>query len=345
MAVIRFGNPEYFWLYLCLPVFVGFFIWAYQHKQAALARFASLALIKKISPDTALNRQVLKWVMFLVFFFFLVLACIRPQFGVKEQKMERKGIDVIVALDISKSMLAEDITPNRIDRAKHEIAKFISLLKGDRVGLIVFAGESFVQCPLTLDYGAAHMFLDVVNTSWIQLQGTALGEAIRQSAKAFRTEAKKHKVLVLISDGEDHEGEKEALDAAKEASKEGVRIYTIGIGSESGVPIPLKKQSGNIIYKKDKNGNLVMTRLNALILEKIAHEAKGSYFHAGSNLDLAIIYNEIAKMEKKDLGMNKLAVYEERYQIFLCIALFFLILEFIIPQRIRRKKEWRGRFE
>lgn len=340
---MRFGSPEYFWLLFLIPVFIAFFIWAYQHKKGALAKFASLSLIKKISPETGLNRQVLKWIMFLIFSVFLICALVRPQFGIKTQKIERKGVDVIVALDVSQSMLAEDITPSRIERAKHEISKLISLLRGDRIGLIVFAGESFVQCPLTLDYSAAKMYLDVVTTSWIQLQGTALADAIRQSSKAFRTKSKKHKVLILITDGEDHEGK--ALDAAKDASQEGVKIYTIGIGSESGVPIPLKKSGGNVVYKKDRGGNLVMTRLNSIILEKIAHEAKGKYFYSGTNLDLSLIYNEIAKMEKKDLGMNKLAVYEERYQIFLFIALIFLMLEFIIPERIMQKKVWRGRFE
>ena len=340
---MRFGSSQYFWLIFLIPVCIAFFIWAYQHKQGALAKFASLSLIKKISPETGLSRQVQKWIMFLLFLFFLIGALVRPQFGVKTQKIERKGVDVIVALDISQSMLAEDITPSRIERAKHEISKFIGLLKGDRIGLIIFAGESFVQCPLTLDYSAAKMYLDVVTTSWIELQGTALADAIRQSSKAFRTKSKKHKVLILITDGEDHEGE--ALDAAKEAAKEGVKIYSIGIGSESGVPIPLKKSSGNIVYKKDKSGNLVMTRLNSIILEKIAHETQGKYFHSGTNFDLSLIYNEIAKMEKKDLGMNNIAIYEERYQIFLLIALIFLMLEFIIPERIKQKKVWRGRFE
>lgn len=340
---MRFNSPEYFWLLLSIPFLIGFFIWAYQLKRAALSRFASLNLIGRLSPDTGLGRQVLKWILFLLFFLFIVIALVRPQFGVKMEMMERKGIDVMVALDISQSMLAEDIAPNRIDRAKHEITKFIDLLKGDRIGLIIFAGESYIQCPLTLDYGAAKMFLDVVTTDWIQLQGTALAEAIDQSVKAFKTESKKHKVMVLISDGEDHEGE--AAKAAKDAKKEGVKIYTIGIGSESGVPIPIKKGQGNIVYKKDNKQNLVMTRLNSLILEKIALESDGKYFHAGTNLDLSLIYSEIAKMEKKDLGMNKLAVYEERYQIFLLIALILLLLEFFIPERVRHKTEWRGRFE
>lgn len=340
---MRFGSPMYFWLLLCIPFFIGFFLWVHQLKQAALKRFAHMDLIKKLSPSANSNRQIFKWTLFLIAFLFLVFALVRPQMGVREQNVERQGIDIMVALDISKSMLAEDIIPNRLDRAKHQISKFIRLLKGDRVGLIVFAGESFVQCPLTLDYGAAQMFLDVVTTNWIEMQGTALADAIKQSTEAFRSKTKKHKVLILISDGEDHEGE--SINAAKQAINEGVKIYTIGIGSESGVPIPLRKQGGNIIYKKDRLGNLVMTRLDPRILEKIALESKGKYFHAGTTLDLGDIYTEIEKMEKKKLGMNRLAIYEEQYQFFLCIALFFLLLEFIIPERVKRKKEWRGRFE
>jgi Ca-activated chloride channel family protein len=257
--------------------------------------------------------------------------------------IERKGVDIMVALDISRSMLAEDIAPNRLDRAKHEIGKFIDLLKGDRVGLIVFAGESFVQCPLTLDYGAAKMFLDVVSTEWIPLQGTALADAVDQAVVSFRSKAKKHKVLVILSDGEDHEGE--AMEAARRAAHKGVRVYTVGIGSESGVPIPLAKSSGNVVYKKDKRGNLVMTRLNPLVLEKIALECDGKYFHAGTSLDLTRIYAEIFEMEKKDLGMNKVAIHEERYQLFLLIAIVLLLVEYFLSERVKMHNVWRGRFE
>jgi Ca-activated chloride channel family protein len=209
------------------------------------------------------------------------------------------------------------------------------------VGLIIFAGESFVQCPLTLDYAAARMFLDAVSTDWVSMQGTALADAIDQSTRAFRSQSRKHKVLVLLSDGEDHEGD--AAEAAKRAADEGVRIYTIGIGSESGVPIPVNR-GGSVVYKKDRGGNLVMTRLQPEVLEQIALEAKGKYFPAGLDLDLSRIYNEIAQMEKKDLGTNRMTMYEERYQVFLAIALFFFLLEFAIPERVVRKAEWRGRF-
>lgn len=338
---MRFASPSYFWLLLLIPLLIGFFIWAYQRKRAALARFASLSLLPRLAPNTNLRRTVLKWVFFLLFFTLMVWALARPRFGVKMEMIERRGVDVIVALDVSKSMLAEDIAPSRLERAKHEIGKLIDLLRGDRIGLIVFAGQSYVQCPLTLDYGAAKMFLDVVTTDWVTVQGTALADAIRQSTKAFRSEAKKYKVLVLLSDGEDHEGE--ALKAAEKAAKEGVRIYTVGVGSESGAPIPVRRRGGSVVYKKNRAGDLVMTRLNPVTLEKIALEGNGKYFHAGTNLDLVQIYDEIAKMEKKELGANKVAMYEERYQIFLLLALVFLLLEFFVPERVKRKEEWRGR--
>ena len=340
---MKFGNPEYFFFWLLMPVIIGFFIWAHQRRNAALRRFAALDLVAKLTPSSNLSRQVVKWSLFSLFFFLLVIALVRPRFGVKMEMVQRKGIDLIVALDISQSMLAEDITPSRIELAKHEINKLIDMLKGDRIGLVVFAGESFVQCPLTLDYGAAKMFLDAVTTGWVERQGTALADAIDKATEAFRSQSRKHKVLVLISDGEDQEGD--AAAAAKEAAEEGIIIYTIGVGSESGVPIPIKKGGDNIVYKKDRSGNLVMTRLNSMMLEKIAIEGRGTYFHAGSNLELTRIIGEIASMEKKDLGASKITTYEERYQIPLAIALLLLLIEFFIPDRIRKKRVWKGRFE
>jgi Ca-activated chloride channel family protein len=340
---MRFGNPEYFFLLLLLPFIIGLFIWAYQRRKAALGRFGSIELISKLVPSAGFSRQIVKWTLLCISFFFLVIALVRPQFGVKMEMVERKGIDIMVALDISQSMLAEDITPNRIERAKHEISKLIDNLKGDRIGITVFAGESFVQCPLTLDYGAAKMFLDAVATDWVQIQGTNFSQAIKQASDAFRSKSHKHKVLILISDGEDQEGN--SVEAARAAASEGAVIYTIGIGSENGVPIPLNHGSGNVVYKKDKAGNLVMTKLNPMILEKIAVEGNGKYYHAETDLDLSRILNEIAKMEKKDLGSSRMTTYEERYQIFLLIALLLIITEFIISERVKRKKEWRGRFE
>ena len=340
---MHFGNPEFFFLLLLIPLFIGFFMWAYQRKKAALARFAELRLIEKLTPPSTFARQVVKGTLLIAFFVFMVLALVRPRFGTKLEMFERRGVDLMVALDISESMLAEDIAPNRIDRAKHEIGKLLDLLKGDRAGLIVFAGESFVQCPLTLDYGAAKMFLNAVSTGWVQIQGTAFADAIKQATEAFRSKDHKYKVLVLISDGEDHEGN--AVEAAKAAAAEGVVIYTVGIGSENGAPIPVSKGGGNVVYKKDKDGNLVMTKLDPVTLEKIAIEGHGKYFHAGTDLDLSRIMTEIEHMEKRELGSSQLNIFEERYQIFLFIALLLLVVEFFIPERAWRTAAWKGRFE
>jgi Ca-activated chloride channel homolog len=340
---MRFGNPELFLLLLCIPVIIGFFLWVHQRRKAALARFAHTGLIEKLTPGSVFSRQVIQWTLFTAVFLFLVLSLVRPRFGVKMELFERRGIDLMVALDISESMLAEDIAPSRLERAKYEIAKLFDLLKGDRTGLIVFAGESFVQCPLTLDYGAAKMFLDAVATGWVQIQGTALADAIKQATEAFRSKEHKYKVLILITDGEDHEGNAE--EAAKAAASEGVIIYTVGVGSESGVPIPVSRGGGSVVYKKDKEGNLVMSRLEPVTLEKIAIEGHGKYFHAGTDLDLLRIMAEIERMEKKQLGSSRLNIYEERYQIFLFIAIVLLCIEFFIPGRVRRTKEWKGRFE
>jgi Ca-activated chloride channel homolog len=340
---MRFGSPQFFWLLLGIPLFIGLFLYVYQMKRSALRRFASLPLVKKLSPQSTHSRQVLKWIFFLLFFLFAVIGLTRPRFGVKMEIVERKGIDVMVALDISRSMLAQDIAPSRLERAKFEIARFIDLLKGDRVGLIVYAGESFVQCPMTLDYGAAKMFLDQVTTDWVQLQGTDITEAINQAVSGFKSKQTKSRVLIILSDGEDHEGD--AVEAAKKAAAENVKVFTVGLGSESGVPIPLNKGKGNLVYKKDNEGNLVMTRLNPVMLEKIAIAGNGKYFQAGTSLDLVSIYGEIAKMEKNELGTDRLNIYEEQYQAFLVIALLFMLIEFFIPERGKDRKTWTGRVD
>jgi Ca-activated chloride channel family protein len=340
---MRFGNPNAFWLLFCIPLLIGLFILAYQRKKAVLERFASISLIKRLTPQDAQPRQIVKWVFFLVAFLFGVIALSRPQFGVKMEIVERKGIDIMVAMDISKSMLAQDVAPSRIERAKFEIARFIDMLKGDRVGLIVFAGESYEQCPLTLDYGAAKMFLNAVTTDWVQIQGTDIADAISQSVEGFKSKKNKSRVLIILSDGEDNMGD--AVEAAKKAAAENVKIYTVGIGSESGTPIPVSKDKSNIVYKKDNDGNLVMTRLNPMMLEKIAIAGNGKYFQAGTSLDLVSIYGEIAKMEKNELGSDRMNIYEEQYQLFLLIALFFIVLEFFIPERGKGKKDWAGRLE
>jgi Ca-activated chloride channel family protein len=339
---MRFGNPEYFLLLAALPLLALFFFLVYRRKKVLLSRFAAAPLVRKLSSAAGPARYILKCTFFCLFFAFAVFALVRPKFGVKMEMVERRGVDIMIALDISHSMLAQDLAPNRLERAKLETRKFISLFKGDRVGLIIFAGESFVQCPLTLDRAAVALMLESLGADWVQVQGTALAEVMRQAVRAMGGQGKRDRVLVILSDGEDHEGN--VAEAAKAAARDGIVIYTIGIGSEAGVPIPVNR-GGSVAYKKDKNGNLAMTRLNPVTLEKIAIETGGKYFHAGTDLDLTRIYNEISKMEKSDFGMSKAVVHEEQYQIFLLLAVIFILIEFVISGRARKKAVWRGRFE
>lgn len=334
---MRFAEPALLFLLLLLPVFAGLFLYAWRARRKALEQFVSWDLLPLIAGDIGRRRLVRGWIFFLLFYAAAVIAIARPQFGTKTEMAQSAGVDIMVALDVSRSMLAADIAPSRLERAKHEIGRFIDLCRGDRVGLVIFAGEAFLQCPLTLDYAAARMFLEPVKTDWVDVQGTVLGAAIDRCTEAFAKGPKHERIIVLISDGEDQQGD---LDGAlKRARDAGVRIYTVGVGSPSGTPIALNSPGGNVSYMKDRAGNVVMTRLDAAVLAKIAQSTGGTFFLAGTNLDLALIRAELDKMQKQSFGMKKLAIYEEQYQIMLALALIFLVLEFIFAGPLRAQKE------
>ncbi len=336
MEVLRFRYPVFLnglWGVLLL---ILFFVLVYRHKEKLLQRFGHLELIKRILPGYNKRRVIWKNVLFILAYVFLVIALADPQIGTKLEQVKRKGVDIVIALDVSNSMKAEDIKPNRLEKAKHEIARFIDLLKGDRIGLVAFAGMAHLVCPLTLDYGAAKLFLQMMDTDLIPVQGTALGDAIKVAMKAFDQKDRKHKVLILITDGEDHEGN--PVKIAKEAAKEGIIIYTIGIGSPQGVPIPVYDRNGNEVgFMKDRNGNVVTTKLDMATLQKIAFVTNGKYYMATSGQsELEKIYDEINKMEKKELSARRFSQYEDRYQIFALIGLLFLLSEFFLPVRTRK---------
>ena len=343
--MFRFAFQNYLYLLILIPFLILFFVYAFRQKRKAMALFGNLALVQKLSQSVSQKRQVWKAILLVLAFFFLALSFARPQLGTKLRTVKREGQDIMVALDVSLSMLAEDIKPNRLEKAKHEIGSLIDKLEGDRVGLIAFAGKAFVQCPLTLDYGAAKMFLDVMEPDLIPVPGTAIGEAIQRSVTSFVEKERKHKILILITDGEDHVGK--PLEMAKAASKEGVVIYCVGIGSSQGVPIPLYDGRGNRTgFKKDRKGEVVMTKLDELTLEKIALETSGKYYRASpGEVELDRIYDDIEKMEKKALASEQFAQFEDRFQILVGFALFLLVLEVLIPERRRLKREWKGRFE
>lgn len=344
MEVLRFENPGLLYLLWGVLLWIAFFVWTVKYKQILLERFGNPEILSKLMHSYSPRRRNLKYFLIILSYIFFVIGLANPQIGKKLEDFTRKGVDIIVALDVSASMLAEDIKPNRLEKAKHEVSQLIDLLEGDRIGLIAFSGIAHVQCPLTLDYSAAKLFLSIMDKDIIPQPGTAVGEAIKKAIPAYNSEDRKHKVLILITDGEDHESD--PLEAAKEAEKEGVIIYTVGIGSVQGVPIPVYSTRGTQSgFKKDRQGNVVTTKLDVLTLQKIAYQTGGKYFLASSGeAELDAIYDEISDMEKKELISKRFSQYEDRFQIFLLIGLILLILEILIPERKRVKKEWRGRF-
>ena len=339
---MRFGDPQAFWLFVLLPLGILFYVWAFRKKRRALSAFGTEAMMAKLTSATSRVRQGIKGAMMVIGFAFLTLALVQPQFGTRLELVHRRGVDIVIALDTSLSMLAEDIRPNRLTRARYEIGDLIDRLEGDRVGLVAFAGRSFVLCPLTLDYGAAKLFLDGVDTEIIPVQGTAVAEAIRTGVRAFGSDDRKYKAMILITDGENHMDD--PLKAAEEAAEAGVRVFVIGVGTPDGELIPIRA-GDRVDYLKDRNGQIVKTRLDEETLEQIAHQTDGVYLRAGSGqVGLDQIYAEIQAMEKRDLGSRKYTQYKHRYQWPLAVALMCFLGEVLLSDRRRGREEWQGRF-
>ena len=263
----------------------------------------------------------------------------RPQWGNQLVKVTRTGIDIVFVIDVSRSMLAEDILPSRLEKAKIQLTGFMDKIKGDRVGLVMFAGSSFVACPLTLDYNALKLFIDLLSPEMVQRQGTLIGSALQTARKCFNVKEKKHKAIVLLTDGEDHG--QAPLKEAKRCHQEGIRIYTIGVGKKEGEPIPVKNKNAQVVdYLKDSRGNIVMSRPDEGTLKKIALETGGKYiFSKYGELGLEDIYQDIQKLDKKDLGSKKFKRKEDRFQYFVALLLVILIVENLLSERKKIKKE------
>jgi Ca-activated chloride channel family protein len=330
---MRFAAPGYLWLLLGVPVLVALYVLTFRLRRRALAALGDLPLLRRLVRGADTERRVIKAVLVVAAFVFLVLALARPQWGAREETVSRRGVDVILAVDTSLSMLAEDVRPSRLVQARAAVSSFIDLLRGDRVGLVAFAGAAYVACPLTLDYAAAGLFVDLLDTGLLPVQGTGIAQAIRTATRAFTATERRHRVLVLITDGEDHEGDVEA--AARAAAAEGIVIYTVGVGSPAGEPIPLRNARGDVIgYKEDRDRRKVTSRLGEAPLEAIALATGGKYFRSTpEGIELQKVYEEIAAMDQRTMQGRMTTVHEERYQVPLLVALLLLGLEAAIPER------------
>jgi Ca-activated chloride channel family protein len=320
---------------LLLPVIVLLYIINEVRKKKSLKRLGDINLVSGLVPEMSGIRPTIKFILQLIAVSAGIIMLSRPQFGSKIEDIKKQGVEVIIALDVSNSMLAEDIQPNRLTRAKQAISRLVDNLDNDKIGLIVFAGDAYIQIPVTTDYISAKMFLSSINPNMVPKQGTAIGAAINLGVRSFSPGEGKSKAMIIITDGENHEDD--PIKAAEEASKAGIVIHTLGIGSTEGVPIPLIN-NGKKDYLKDADGNTVVTRLDEEILKKIALSTNGNYVRASnSNIGLDEIFRDIRKMKKQDLESTMYTEYNDQFQIFAAIALFLLMFDFIIMERKNRR--------
>ncbi len=333
--MFKFENEIYFYAFAVIPFCILIYVWYVLSNKKRFKKLGDTKLISQLVPEVSRAKKTTKFILYLIAFSFLILGICNLQTGSKMQDVKREGADIMICLDVSNSMLAQDLTPNRLERAKLAIENMIDKLQGDRIGIVIFAGEAYVQLPITTDYGSAKLFLESINTKIVPVQGTNIADAINKSIESFGKDEGKNKAIVIITDGENNEEATEsAVDAAEEAEKKNIVIHTIGVGSETGVPIP------NIIngvvsgYKKDASGATVVTKLDSKILEDIAGATNGVYVQASSaDVGLDAILNKIAELDKKQLESKMYTDYEDQFQWFLGAALLFLIIESLISER------------
>jgi len=337
--LFRFAHIYYFYLLALIPAYAGLFVLFLLWKKKTLSKYGDWAVIKQLMPEYSVWKPVLKFTGMSIVLAALILALADPQTGSRLEKVKRKGIDLMICLDVSNSMMAQDIKPNRLERAKQSILRLIDNLEGDRIGIIVFAGKAFTQLPITTDYAAGKMFTSTINTGIVATQGTAIGEAIEAAANGFG-ESKHNKAIVIITDGEDHEGS--VLEQTEAAVKKGITIYTIGMGLPEGVPIPEYSGTVQTGYKKDREGQTVMTKLDETLLQRIASIGKGMYVRATtSETGLGKIFDDIGKIQKTEIEEKQFSDYEDRFQYFVALALLILILDLFV---FERKTQWLKKF-
>ena len=330
--MIYFAQYRYLLLLLLVPVIFIAHAVKLRLRRKRVERFGDAALVEELMPSYSRAKGWVGTVLFALGFFFFVIGLARPQIGAKLREHEAKGAEIMICLDVSNSMLAEDYSPNRLERAKLAISRIVDRLQDDRIGLIVFAGSSFVQLPITTDYVSAKMFLNSIDTGSVPVQGTAIGDAVLTAARSFSAQSEKSRAIIVITDGENHEDD--PVDAVRQVAEMGIKVYTIGVGSLRGQPIP---KDGELM--KDREGNIVVSRLDEGTLQQMADAGGGAYVHAGNEeFGLNPIVDDIKKMEAERFNSVVFEEYDEQYMYFFAIALAFFVIEMLVGDRRSRRK-------
>jgi Ca-activated chloride channel family protein len=330
--MFRFANSSFLYLFLLLPFLIILYIIVRRVQNNAIKKFSEEQFLSVLMPLRSKVRNLIKFVLFLLILSCLIVALARPQFGSKLEQVKRKGIEIIIALDVSRSMMAEDIKPNRLERAKQAITSLINRMSQDKIGIIVFAGDAYTQLPITSDFISAKIFLSNINTEIVSKQGTAIASAIDLGVKSFTQDAEPSKVIIIISDGENHEGD--AIQAAQNAASKGIKVYTIGMGSLQGSPVPNSSGQFRSGFLKDRQGNVVISRMDPTMLSKIAAAGDGEFYSASiGNLGLNQLYNKLNKLDKAEIETRVYSEYDDQFHYFTAFALIILLIDLLILER------------
>ena len=330
--MFQLENKYFLAAFILVPLFILLYGLTVRWRKKTLQLYGEPAVVKKLIPDISVNKRFAKFILFLIAFAFLIIGIVNPQFGIQLENTKRTGADLMICLDVSNSMKATDLSPNRLGKAKMAINKLIEKLNGDRIGIIIFAGEAYVQLPITTDYAASKLFLESISPDMIPTQGTNIGAAIDLAMESFGKDEGKNKAILIITDGEDNESA--GIKAAQRAAEKNVSIFTIGMGSPDGAPIPSYVNGVKEGYKKDKEGNTIVTRLNEQTLREIATAGNGIFVRAtNSDAGLNNVLNEIDKLEKKQFESKMYSDYEDQFQAFICVTFLLLLVEVFINER------------
>lgn len=336
MNIFRFEHPNALYLLLLIPVLAFIYLYLAKRRKKALEQFGNTELLNELMPNVSFKRPTIKFYIMLLAFILMIITIAGPQYGSKLQTVKRKGIELIIALDVSNSMMAQDIEPNRLERAKRAIARLVDKLHNDRIGFIVFAGEAYVQLPITTDYPSAKMFLNSISTDIVGKQGTAIGSAITKGINSFTKENEDiNRAIIVITDGENHDDD--PIAAAAAAVENNIKVYTVGMGLPKGAPIPVIGGRSNE-FMKDRDGNVVISKLDENTLQKIAITGNGAYIPA-NNIRNGInnLVDELGELEKSELEAKVYTDYDDQFQYFAALALLLIILEFLILERKNRR--------